>query len=83
MSMHGRIYVEKSLTLDRVRQRRMENHLKQLDSIQEGKLTKFKLRDVARSTDKQLKFHNKMHQKSIEFMDACKLFNNLIWIFAV
>ena len=53
MSMHGRIYVEKNLFMDKARLRQMELHHKQLEEIKESKNNR--LRENAKSTDQQMK----------------------------
>ena len=46
------------------KKRRMDTHLKRLDDIQQGKLMKFKLSDVAKSVDISLKNMRKIHMKA-------------------
>ena len=53
MSMHGRIYVDKNITLEKTRQRELKRHYIQLDNIKSNRNSSMgkQLRDISISTD--------------------------------
>lgn len=50
MSMHGRIYVEKNLTLERIRERKMGHHYQNLHEISRGKQSSINLNKNVKET---------------------------------
>lgn len=60
MSLHGRVYVDKNLALEKHRERTMKSHINKLNLINGTNPKRFK--EVTRSSDMKLKYHNAIRQ---------------------
>ena len=64
--MHGRIYVEKNIGLQKERQKTLQLHYKNLERIKKGQ---YNLKELLKSSDSQLKYRNKFLEMNREFKD--------------
>ena len=69
MSLHGRIYVEKSITLELQRKKQMDNHIKQLADIKESQ-QRLNMREVTKSTDLKMRNANMKRMYNNGFKEA-------------
>ena len=62
MSLHGRIYIERNISLEKQRQREMDRHYKALNQIKNGKKLSYNLKELATRTDQEIENHHKLKQ---------------------
>jgi len=62
MSLHGRIYVEKNLILEKYRQKQLEAHYKSLSQIKEGASVLHNFKEVTRNTDNVIRNEHRIRK---------------------
>ena len=68
MSLHGRIFVEKNLVMEKQRRKEMENHYKSLNQIKDQRIViKQKLQEMTRGTDQYIKYKNNIREQANDF----------------